>query len=122
MPAVRSRGGARDRLEADLRLCRPVQLELVVPEQFDVKKGKYYGHPNPERCEWVLNGGNPTTGVDLLEDERVVLGVVSHTAAADYCLHLDYHHIRHRCAHSTHIFHLYSTGLDFSEDGSRFSE
>ncbi|GAA1844567.1 malectin domain-containing carbohydrate-binding protein [Microlunatus capsulatus] len=27
---------------------------------FDVKKGKYYGHPNPERCEWVLNAGNPT--------------------------------------------------------------
>ncbi|WP_036196277.1 malectin domain-containing carbohydrate-binding protein [Nocardioides aequoreus] len=27
---------------------------------FNVKKGKYYGHPNPERCEYILNAGNPT--------------------------------------------------------------
>nr|WP_253942359.1 putative Ig domain-containing protein [Nocardioides sp. zg-1230] len=27
---------------------------------FDVDAGGYYGHPNPSRCEWVLNnGGNP---------------------------------------------------------------
>ncbi|MDV6375360.1 Ig-like domain-containing protein [Deinococcus arenicola] len=31
---------------------------------FQVKPNKYYGHPNPERCEWVLNGGNPTPGAD----------------------------------------------------------
>jgi hypothetical protein len=31
---------------------------------FDVKPGRYYGHPNPQRCEWVLAGGNPTTGTD----------------------------------------------------------
>jgi glucose/arabinose dehydrogenase len=31
---------------------------------FDVKAGRYYGHPNPQRCEWVLAGGNPTTGTD----------------------------------------------------------
>jgi fibronectin type 3 domain-containing protein len=24
---------------------------------FDVVQGGYYGHPNPERCEWVLNAG-----------------------------------------------------------------
>lgn len=35
---------------------------------FDVKAGKYYGHPNPLRCEYVLNAGNPTnyTGNPLL--------------------------------------------------------
>ncbi|MET0865583.1 MAG: choice-of-anchor D domain-containing protein, partial [Nakamurella sp.] len=27
---------------------------------FNVSKGKYYGHPNPMRCEYVLNAGNPT--------------------------------------------------------------
>ena len=27
----------------------------------------YYGHPNPSRCEWVLNGGNPTSGADKSE-------------------------------------------------------
>jgi glucose/arabinose dehydrogenase len=31
---------------------------------FDVKPGRYYGHPNPVRCEWVLAGGNPTAGTD----------------------------------------------------------
>ncbi|MEU8242408.1 Ig-like domain-containing protein [Actinoplanes missouriensis] len=34
---------------------------------FDVKPGRYYGHPNPARCEWVLAGGNPTTAVDPFE-------------------------------------------------------
>ncbi|MFI5841843.1 Ig-like domain-containing protein [Catenuloplanes sp. NPDC051500] len=34
---------------------------------FDVKAGRYYGHPNPARCEWVLAGGNPTTAVDPFE-------------------------------------------------------
>ncbi len=27
---------------------------------FNIKKGKYYGHPNPVRCEYILNAGNPT--------------------------------------------------------------
>ncbi len=31
---------------------------------FDVRPGRYYGHPNPVRCEWVLAGGNPTAGTD----------------------------------------------------------
>lgn len=31
---------------------------------FRVVNGGYYGHPNPKRCEWVLNGGNFTSGVD----------------------------------------------------------
>ena len=29
---------------------------------YRVQKGGYYGNPNPVRCEWVLNGGNPTAG------------------------------------------------------------
>lgn len=31
---------------------------------FRVVKGGYYGHPNPLRCEWIANGGNPTRGND----------------------------------------------------------
>jgi glucose/arabinose dehydrogenase len=31
---------------------------------FRVAKGGYYGHPNPLRGEFVLNGGNPTSSVD----------------------------------------------------------
>ena len=32
-----------------------------------VVQNGYYGHPNPQRCEWVLNGGNPTAGGDPAE-------------------------------------------------------
>jgi chitodextrinase len=31
---------------------------------FRAVQGGYYGHPNPTRCEWTLNGGNPTSGSD----------------------------------------------------------
>jgi hypothetical protein len=34
---------------------------------FRVMQGGYYGHPNPQRCEWVMNGGNPTAGADRAE-------------------------------------------------------
>jgi fibronectin type 3 domain-containing protein len=33
---------------------QPTQRDFL----FDVVAGGYYGHPNPERCEWVLNEGN----------------------------------------------------------------
>jgi hypothetical protein len=41
----------------------PVQPDLAAR----IVKGGYYGNPNPSRCEWILNGGNPTAGVDRLE-------------------------------------------------------
>jgi hypothetical protein len=34
----------------------------------------YYGHPNPLRYEWVLNGGNPTSGVDPAEVPQYPVG------------------------------------------------
>ncbi|MCJ8521156.1 hypothetical protein ABID21_004205 [Pseudorhizobium tarimense] len=46
-------------------------LDTVIsnsPKQYDyffnVEEGKYYGHPNVLRDEYVLNGGNPTSGLD----------------------------------------------------------
>jgi hypothetical protein len=30
----------------------------------NVVEGKYYGHPNPSRGEYIFNGGNPTAGSD----------------------------------------------------------
>lgn len=46
-------------------------LDTVIsnsPKQYDyfftVEEGKYYGHPNVLRDEYVLNGGNPTGGRD----------------------------------------------------------
>ncbi len=31
---------------------------------FDVVEGGYYGHPNPTRGQYILNGGNPTSSKD----------------------------------------------------------
>ncbi|MBJ7357901.1 malectin domain-containing carbohydrate-binding protein [Nocardioides sp.] len=43
---------------------------------FDVHQGKYYGHPNPLRCEYVLNAGNPNgyTGNPLFKVTQYPLG------------------------------------------------
>ncbi len=41
---------------------------------YRVTQGGYYGHPNPTRCEWVLNGGNPTSGNDPLEVPKYPVG------------------------------------------------
>lgn len=45
-----------------------VPTVMNVPDQRDylarVVQFGYYGHPNPLRCEWVLNGGNPASNPD----------------------------------------------------------
>ncbi|WP_162052680.1 Ig-like domain-containing protein [Pontibacter pamirensis] len=41
---------------------------------YRVEKGGYYGHPNPLRNEYILNGGNPTKGEDPGEVEWEVKG------------------------------------------------
>jgi hypothetical protein len=41
---------------------------------FRVVKGGYYGHPNPLRCEWVLNGGNPTSSTDTAQVSQYPVG------------------------------------------------
>ncbi|MFE6337217.1 Ig-like domain-containing protein [Streptomyces sp. NPDC057798] len=43
---------------------------------FDVERGRYYGHPNPARCEWVLAGGNPTSGTDPFETADYPVGTL----------------------------------------------
>jgi glucose/arabinose dehydrogenase len=40
-----------------------------------VLPGRYYGHPNPSRAQYVLNGGNPTSGVDPFEVSQYPVGV-----------------------------------------------
>jgi hypothetical protein len=41
---------------------------------FRVVRGGYYGHPNPARCEWVMNGGNPTSGTDKSQVSQYPVG------------------------------------------------
>ncbi|XVV15435.1 Ig-like domain-containing protein [Actinoplanes sp. CA-131856] len=50
---------------------------------FDVRPGRYYGHPNPARCEWVLAGGNPTAATDPFQVGAYPVGT-----PADPNLHL----------------------------------
>lgn len=40
-----------------------------------IDKGGYYGHPNPARCEYTLDGGNPTAGADAVEVPVYPVGV-----------------------------------------------
>jgi fibronectin type 3 domain-containing protein len=46
---------------------------------FDLHQGKYYGHPNPLRCEYVLNAGNPAgyTGNPLFKVNGYPLGTAA---------------------------------------------
>ncbi|QOV91029.1 Ig-like domain-containing protein [Humisphaera borealis] len=41
---------------------------------FDVRKGRYYGHPNPAQGHYILNGGNPTAGSDVAEVTEYPVG------------------------------------------------
>jgi glucose/arabinose dehydrogenase len=41
---------------------------------FDIKPGGYYGQPNVSRGEYILNGGNPTSGVDRNEITEYPVG------------------------------------------------
>ncbi|MEO1994806.1 MAG: CBM35 domain-containing protein, partial [Planctomycetaceae bacterium] len=41
---------------------------------FAVEEGGYYGHPNPIRGDFVLNGGNPTSGSDPAEVQDYAVG------------------------------------------------
>ncbi|WP_051935669.1 NPCBM/NEW2 domain-containing protein [Deinococcus sp. YIM 77859] len=43
---------------------------------FRITPGGYYGHPNPARCEWVMNGGNPTDKVDPGEVTEYPVGTL----------------------------------------------
>ncbi len=41
---------------------------------FQIVEGGYYGHPNPSRGEFVVNGGNPTSGKDPAEITQYPVG------------------------------------------------
>jgi len=43
---------------------------------FRVVQHGYYGHPNPLRCEWIMNGGNPTSSADPAEVSQYPTGTL----------------------------------------------
>ena len=70
-PATPATGAERiHRLDSELRgpYAGPAIPSLSnIPETeddmlFKIEQGGYYGHPNPARAEYVLNGGNPSPG------------------------------------------------------------
>jgi hypothetical protein len=59
---------------------------------FRIVNGGYYGHPDPARCEWVLNGGNPTSAADPSQVAQYPVGTQPDrnwrgAAAYDFGLH-----------------------------------
>ncbi len=54
----------------------PALNELPAGRDFlaRVRSGSYYGHPNPSRGQYVLNGGNPTSDVDPFEQKEYPVG------------------------------------------------
>ncbi len=52
-----------------------VNIETQMDYLYKIEEGGYYGHPNPTRCEWVLNGGNPTAGADPGQVNAYPVGV-----------------------------------------------
>ena len=43
---------------------------------YRVEKGGYYGHPNPTRGEYVMNGGNPTSAIDAAQVDEYPVGTM----------------------------------------------
>ncbi|MEO7960711.1 MAG: Ig-like domain-containing protein [Ginsengibacter sp.] len=51
---------------------------------FRIVKGGYYGHPNPLRGQYVLNGGNPTSSIDPAEVIAYPIGTLPDTNYRGY--------------------------------------
>jgi hypothetical protein len=57
---------------------------------FRVVQGGYYGHPNPLRCEWTMNGGNPTAAVEANELNEYPVGTQPDPNYRGYAYDFDY--------------------------------
>ena len=64
--------------------ARPDLLALVKP-------GRYYGHPNPLRCEFVLDGGNPTPDPDPREVGAYPVGTLPDAAYGEFAFDFGLH-------------------------------
>jgi glucose/arabinose dehydrogenase len=63
--------GCDRRVPALVNVRRTLEDTLV-----RIEPGAYFGHPNPLRGEYVLNGGNPTAGPDPAETPEYPVGTL----------------------------------------------
>jgi mono/diheme cytochrome c family protein/glucose/arabinose dehydrogenase len=71
-------------------------IDAVPTSQHDylmrIIEGGYYGHPNPTRCQWVLNGGNPTAEQDPEQaGEHYPVGLMPDRAWLSFAYHFGEH-------------------------------
>ncbi len=59
--------------------ARPAEMMLRIV------RGKYYGHPNPARDQWVFQDGNPTAGVDPWEVPGLPVGTMPERTLIHRC-------------------------------------
>ncbi|WP_228466972.1 PQQ-dependent sugar dehydrogenase [Adhaeribacter swui] len=57
-----------------------------------VEKGGYYGHPNPSRGEYVLNGGNPTVNTDPAQFNQYPVGIQPDPNYRGFAFEFPMHH------------------------------
>jgi hypothetical protein len=57
---------------------------------FRVVQGGYYGHPNPLRCEWLMNGGNPTAATEANELAEYPVGTTPDPNYRGFAYDFDY--------------------------------
>ncbi|HUR18796.1 MAG TPA: Ig-like domain-containing protein [Acidimicrobiales bacterium] len=71
----------------------PALTDLPAGRDFLAKAtaGRYYGHPNPSRGQYVLNGGNPSGGVDPFETPQYPVGILPDPGWAPPALDLGLH-------------------------------
>lgn len=69
-------GGATPAGPGGVPAAIPVVPEAETDYLFRIDQGKYYGHPNPLQKHYVLNGGNPTAGVDPYEVASYPVGTM----------------------------------------------
>lgn len=58
---------------------------------YQVVQGGYYGHPDPARGEFVLDGGNPTSGLDPAEISQYPVGTMPDSNFRGYAYDLGAH-------------------------------
>ncbi len=68
VPANSSAAGGNTPLDPTQSGTQLTNVQQTIEDYlYDVVEGGYYGQPNPSRGQYILNGGNPTSGTDVAQ-------------------------------------------------------